>query len=214
MHRHAHTHTRTHTHTRARARAHARVFTQTRTHTHTCKHVCVCVCLRARACCGCVRVSGCVRAGHESVCLQVCERECLRVSESVRLRVRAGLCARPRTFAGVCGSVHADVWGPCVFECVLVRAFCVRAQVRVCVRARARVSMAACVRVRVRVRFAVPSASIFSHVLRVRVRHDFVCAPRRCAGAVEARRGPAVLIARPAAPGGRACAFAVRCDRL
>ena len=33
----------------------------------------------------------------------------------------------------------------------------------------------------------------------MRVRHDCVCMLRRCAGAVEARPGPAVFIARPAA---------------
>jgi hypothetical protein len=47
----------------------------------------------------------------------------------------------------------------------------------------------------------------------VSVWHDFLCMPRGCAGAVVARRGPAVFIARPAAPGGRACAVAIQCDR-
>ncbi len=57
--------------------------------------------------CGFVRARGCVHAGHESVCLRVFE--CRRVSQSVRVRVRAGLCVRVRVCARVCGSVHSDV---------------------------------------------------------------------------------------------------------
>ncbi len=80
----------------------------------------------------------------------------------------------------------------------------VRAQVRVCARmcVRARVSVHAFVCVRLRMCSAAPSASIFA---RVRVWNDCFCVPRvclgGCAGAGAARRGPAVLIARPAAPG-------------
>ncbi len=133
--------------------------------------------------------------------VRVCE--CPRVSESVRVRVRAGLYARVRGRARVCGGVYADVWGSCVFTCAFARGLmCVR--LSVCARAcacGARVSVHACVRVRVRVCFAVPSASIFAQVLRVHacVWSDCVCAPRGCVDAAFARRRPVVLISRPAA---------------
>ncbi len=95
-------------------------------------------------------------------------------------------------------------------ERVLVRAF-LRVRRSVCARACAcaHVSVHACVRVRVRVCFAVPSASIFAReCVCVRVGRTTVCV--RLGGAV-ARRGPAVLMARPAAPGGGArCGDSVR----
>jgi hypothetical protein len=61
-----------------------------------------------------------------------------------------------------------------------------------------------CARAFVRVRDIVwvPSGSIFAHVLRVRACacvRACVCVWSDCVGAVEARRGPAILIARPAA---------------
>ncbi len=62
---------------------------------------------------------------------------------------------------------------------------------------RVRVSVQTCVCVRVRVCLAVPSAKHrFAHALRVHACATVARSPRRCAGAVEARRGPAVLIAR------------------
>jgi hypothetical protein len=54
--------------------------------------------------------------------------------------------------------------------------------------------------------------------VRVRVWNDCFCAPRVCLGgcvaAGAARRRPAVLIARPAAPGRPGVRGCVRCDRL
>ncbi len=92
----------------------------------------------------------------------------------------------------------------------------VRLRARVCVRTRVRTRAFLCMRAFVCACESVlpfHRQGIFVRV-RVRVRIDCVCVPRRCAGAAEARRGPVVLIVRPAAPGGGACAVAVRCDRL
>jgi hypothetical protein len=133
------------------------------------------------------------------VCLRVCD--CRRVSESVRVRVHAGL------FSGsVCGSVYADVWSPREFVCVFVRAFvCVRSCV--CARARtqrrAHVPVHACVRVRVRFF----GRSIGQHLraccacacvcVCVRVRASWLCG--RCGGTA----GTGGV--NSSAGGGRAC---------
>ncbi len=149
-----------------------------------------------------------------------CVGECRRVSESVRVRVRAGLFACPRPCACVqqrpCGCVVSA--RGCVSVCARI---CVRALVRVCARMRrahARARAHACARVRSSAR-----ATVFCRSIGKRLRACVacacarvcvcVCAPRGWVGAVVARRRPAVLIARPAAPGGRACAVAVWCDR-
>ena len=93
---------------------------------------CVSVCVRVRAARGCVRECACVRVSlNRCVCL--CARGCARVR------------------ARLCGSVHADVWGSCLFFVRVCARICVRAQVRVCARVRARASVHACARVRVRV---------------------------------------------------------------
>ncbi len=96
--------------------------------------------------------------------------------------------------------------------CVLVRAFvCVCRSVcaRTCARARACAFVCAC-----ECGFAVPSASVFEHVLCVGCACACVCGTTVCVrlGAEWALRGPAVLIARPAAA--RARFLSVRCDRL
>ncbi len=126
----------------------------------------------------------------------VCARGCVCASACLLRCVAASM--------RMCG-VHV-----CLFA-TYCEHICVRAQVRVCARvcarARARAFLClhafvcACERV-----LPIHRQSIFANVLRVRVRNDCVCMPRRGAGAVVARRGPAVLMARPAAPGGRACA--------
>jgi hypothetical protein len=170
--------------------------------------------MRSCACCVFLRVRGCVRAGHDSVCLRVCQ--CRRVSQSVRVRVRAGLCARVRVRARVCVRVHADVCASYVIACVLVRAFlCARRSV--CARTRARACACLCRRAFVCACDCVlPFHRQASSRVCVRV-CGHVCACARlggCAGAVDAWRRRAVLIARPAAPGGRARAVAIRCDPL
>jgi hypothetical protein len=159
-----------------------------------CAHACVCACARACLC------DFLVRAGHESVRVRVCE--CPRASESVRVRVRAAVGARPRACAAA--SMRMCVFA-CVFARICVRAFacahlCARAGP--CARAYAlpRVSVHAWVRVRMRVWAC---RSIGKH-LRVCV-HERACACVRgttlCArlGAEWALWGPAVFIARPAA---------------
>ncbi len=112
-----HKQTRPHTHSPTRARKH----TRTRARARDTRTLFEC----ARAC-----VWVCVPAGRESVCLRVCE--CRRFSESVRVRVRAGLCVRPHACAGVrqrpCGRVVS-------------MQVCARICVRVHVRARARMRM-------------------------------------------------------------------------
>ncbi len=173
--------------------------------------------MRACACRVCVRVGVCVRATRVCVCESVTVGVSLNFSACACARGCVRVCVR----AHVCGSVNADVWGSCVFLRVIVRAFpCVRWSVCVCASACARTCSCACVRLCER-------ASVFCRSigkrLRARfvrgwvgmcVRHDCVCMPRRGAGPLGVRRGRAVLIARPAAPGGRACAVADRCDRL
>jgi hypothetical protein len=105
---------------------------QPHTRAHARTHVGVCV--SARAC-----ARDCGRVGHECVRVRVCL--CPRVSESVRVLMRAGPCARVRVHARVCGSGPADVWRSCVFECLLVHIFArVCASAYVCVRARVRAS--------------------------------------------------------------------------
>ncbi len=82
-----------------------------------------------------------------------------------------------------------------------------------CVRARARACVCACVRVCVCECLCVFVCACVCMRACVSVTTVHVCLGG-CVGAVAARRGPAVLIARPAALGGRARAVAVRCDRL
>ncbi len=207
-HRHTHTHTGTRTCVRVRMRAcsHKHAHTYMQTSTHACARVRVCA-RPSMLCVWCVR--GCVRAGHERVRVRVCD--CRRVSQSVRVRVDAGLCARVRECARVwrqrpCGCVGFMR----EFACALVRAFvCARWCVSARACARARVCMQAC---------ACGCVLPFHRQASSRMCCVCVCGTTGCvcyAGAVEARRGPAVLIARPAAPNrNRACAVAVRCDRL
>jgi hypothetical protein len=131
----------------------------------------------------CVRVCLCVCMG---ACTRMCFCVCVRASWPVFLRVRARLCMCARLRACVC--VLQLVW-----RCVCGLCECLRARAFVC----ARGTCCAC---------AVPSASIFAHVCAcvcvcVRVGRTTVCV--RLGGAV-ARRGPAVLMTRPAAPGGGA----------
>jgi hypothetical protein len=157
-------------------------------------HAHVCACVRVWAC-----LLACVRA---SVGLCACgPRECARGSDSVRVRVRAEMFARPRACADV-----RMCW---VRACVCIRAcarICVRVQVRVCARARAHARACAFV-CACECGFVVPSASILTRVCCA-----WVCAcacARLCA--MRALWRPAVVIARQ---GGRRRAVAVRCDRL
>jgi hypothetical protein len=154
-----------------------------------CPRACVCVdaCVCASVRVGAVWLCFCVRAlasgGFFLVLLRL-HSSAVRVSECARVCVRACVCC---SFHG--GASAGIVSG----------SLCVRARAFVCVRG------TLC-------GIAVPSASIFARACVcacMRVRRDCVCAHRRCVSAVAARRRPAVLIARPAAPGGRAFAVAV-----
>ena len=170
--------------TRVRTHTHSKANATTHAHARTHERMCVCA-----------------RAGHERVCL--------RVSESVRVLMRAGLC--PRACVRGCAAASMRMCGvharlrACL--CAHLRAHagpCVRARARLCVRSCARAS------VRVRVCFAGPSAKHLRACVRACVRAHM------CGTPVRVRLGgckPAVLIARPAAPGGRARAVAVRRDR-
>ena len=196
------------------ARTHKPGHTRTRTRTHTHIHertherVCVFMCVR-------VRVRACV-------CAQVCL--CPRVSESVRVLMRAGLC--PRACAAVrqrpCGCVGFML----VFRAGSCAHLCARAGPCVCARARARVC--ACARSCARARASVFCRSLGKASSRMRV---YVCAcayvwhacaraPRRLcgrcggtaatgginspAGGAGRRRGRGCGSARPALGGARA----------
>ncbi len=161
--------THTHTHTLTNSHRHRHTHTHSLTHTHTRPYIKT----RARACmCGRVHVvCVCARA------TRVCGCECV----SVRV-ARAGVFSRVRVRARVCGSVHADVWGPCVVAC-FVRAFlCARAGPCVRTHARARLSVRSCALCACERVLPFHRQRIFAHVVRVRVRHDCVCMPRRLYG--------------------------------
>ncbi len=165
-------------------------------------HVCVRVCARM-----------CVRAGHERVC--VCQCVIVRVTLNLSVCSCARGCVRASAGVRGCAEASMRICGvhACLRECLCAH-FCGCVGVYVRVRARARVCPCVLSRARTSV-FCVPSATIFACVCGcVRVCRTTVCVRLGgCVGAAVARRRPAVLMARPAAPGGCARVVAVRCDR-
>jgi hypothetical protein len=192
--------------TRTSSRAHAHALSLS---LHRRIHECIFdapVLLYKDVCLACLSSRECVRS-----CACACA--CVRVCECVCACAR--VCASPHVCELGCVCVWQRLWW-CVGFASVPLSLC--ECVRLCrsVRARgARVSVHACVCVRACVWFCRSigkrlRACVACACARVCV---CVCAPRGWVGAVVARRRPAVLIARPAAPGGRACAVAVWCDR-
>ncbi len=159
-----------------------------------------------------VRVRACVCASRVRVYLHF-RRQLL----SAHVRLRAGVCGyewvgvgawvlfykfvRPaflsarfaHVFACLCASVRPVCVHPCVFACVSV---CV-CDASACVHVRARVRVGPCVCARAHVRLpAFLSETISPCAERVE---------RVCAGTLVARRGPAVLVARPRRVDGHLC---------